>query len=93
MPLRSRPFSRRELLGRAGCGFGALALTDLLARQGLLAAAPEKSLPETSEMTRTSHFEGKAKSVIFLFMYGGPSQVDLFDYKPALQKYREASNL
>jgi hypothetical protein len=66
--------SRRHLLQRAGAGFGALAMQSLLARDGLLAA-------------RAPHFAPKAKSVIFLFMYGGPSHVDLFDPKPELAKW------
>lgn len=66
--------SRRHLLERAGAGFGALAMRSLLAKDGLLSARP-------------SHFAPKAKSVIFLFMYGGPSHVDLFDPKPELTKW------
>ena len=86
----ARPLSRRELLFRAGAGFSGLALTSLLDQEGLLAATPAS--PEESKNTpsplapRASHFPAKAKSVIFLFMYGGPSQVDLFDPKPMLQK-------
>ncbi len=66
--------TRRHILQRAGAGFGALALQTLLARDGLLAAP----LP---------HFAPKARAAIFLFMYGGPSHVDLFDEKPALAKW------
>lgn len=65
------PLSRREMLQRAGTGFGAIALQAMLAREaGGEAKAP--SLP------------GTAKRVIFLFMHGGPSTVDLFDPKPLL---------
>ena len=88
--LPARPLSRRELLFRAGAGFSGLALTSLLDQEGLLAAtpaSPEESKSSPSPLApRTSHFPAKAKSVIFLFMYGGPSQVDLFDPKPMLQK-------
>lgn len=71
--------SRRELLKRCGCGFGYLALADLLA-----AATPAVS---TSPMApRNGHHAPKAKRVIFLFMHGGPSQVDTFDPKPKLKQ-------
>jgi hypothetical protein len=73
--------SRRGFLRRAGSGFGLLALTEMLSRQGLLAA--DSSLPNPLAPKRP-HFEPKAKSVIFLFMSGGPSHVDLFDPKPDL---------
>lgn len=65
--------SRRELLCRAGAGFGALGLTGSLHATGMLNPQP--------------HFAAKAKRVIFLFMNGAPSHVDTFDPKPALKKY------
>lgn len=68
--------SRREMLQRAGAGFGTLALASLLLDDGLLAA-------EQSQPLRVSP-RAKAKSVIFLFMGGGPSQVDTWDPKPEL---------
>jgi len=68
--------SRREFLSRAGTGFGMLALASLLKQDGLLA--------QDATRVRAPHFAAKAKSVIFLFMSGGPSHVDLFDYKPEL---------
>ena len=74
--------SRRELLKRSGCGFGSLALSAMMAQEGLLGS--QKPSPFTPSQP---HFAARAKSVIFLFMYGGPSHVDLFDYKPALEKY------
>src|ERR1051325_8698350 len=71
--------NRRELLARAGAGFGILALADLLRQDGMLQAAePERKAP---------HFPARAKSVIWLYMEGGPSAVDLFDPKPELTKY------
>jgi hypothetical protein len=73
--------SRREFL-RTGGGCGLLALTGLLADKGLLAA--EKSVNPLAP--KPSHFPAKAKSVIWLFMNGGPSQVDTWDYKPELNK-------
>ncbi len=77
--------TRREMLSRAGGGFGSLALAGLLADQGLLADSTPSALSPLA--AKPAHFAPKAKSVIFLFMYGGPSHVDLFDYKPALKKF------
>ena len=84
----ARLMTRRDLLGSAGCGFGSLALAGLMADQQLL-AAPVSSAggPDSPLSPRQPHFSSRAKRVIFLFMYGGPSHVDLFDYKPALAKY------
>ena len=72
--------SRREFLRRAGGGFGMLALAGLLDQQGLLA------VEGPAGVTRTGHFPARARSVIWLFMEGGPSGFDLFDPKPELQK-------
>jgi hypothetical protein len=69
------PLSRREFLRTSGLGCGSLALAYLLGRDGLLGAAEQRP-----------HFAARAKAVIWLFMTGGPSQVDTFDYKPALQR-------
>lgn len=77
--------TRREMLSRAGGGFGSLALAGLLSDQGLLANAGTSALSPLA--ARPAHFAPKAKSVIFLFMYGGPSHIDLFDHKPALKKF------
>ena len=77
--------TRREMLARAGGGFGSLALAGLLADQGLLADSTPSALSPLA--AKPAHFAPKAKSVIFLFMYGGPSHIDLFDYKPALKKF------
>src|SRR4030095_1994846 len=74
----TRPVSRRAFLRRAGGGFGMLALSSLLSRDGLLAAEPSPLA------ARIPHFPPKAQRVIFLFMSGGPSHVDLFDPKPDL---------
>jgi hypothetical protein len=77
--------SRREFLFQAGGGFGSLALSWLLARDGH--AAESGPRPSANPLTaKLPHFEAKAKSVIFMFMVGGPSHVDLFDPKPELQK-------
>ncbi len=82
--------TRREFLWQAGGGFAAVALTDLLARDGSLggraAAANEVDHFVNPLAPKNPHFAGPAKNVIFLFMYGGPSHVDTFDYKPQLYK-------
>jgi len=72
---------RREFLTTVGGGFTHLALCGLLAKDGFLgtqAAAAATPAPPVPALP------GKAKSVIFLFMYGGPSHIDTFDYKPAM---------
>ncbi len=76
---------RRHFLQRAGAGFGAVALAHLLAEpsEKLLAAAPSPAGPL---MPRPVHFPAQAKSVIWLFMEGAPSAVDMFDPKPELTK-------
>jgi hypothetical protein len=73
--------SRRDFLARAGGGFGALALTSLLDRDGFAGETPSIL---TSAGARSPHFPGGATSVIWCFMDGGPSHVDLFDPKPQL---------
>ena len=73
--------TRRHFLSRAGCGLGSLALTTLLEDQRLLAASPSNPLG-----VKPPHFPARAKRVIWLFMGGGPSQVDTWDYKPELEK-------
>lgn len=84
--------TRREFLWEAGCGFGALGLTALLHDDPLLArSGPAATDPARSATTFANPLApkqpmrpAKAKACIFLFMYGGPSQVDTFDYKPEL---------
>jgi hypothetical protein len=73
--------TRREFLSRAGGGFGAVALATLLGQPNLLRAAN----PE-SGAAKIPNAIGRAKNVIWLFMEGGPSHLDLFDPKPLLQK-------
>ncbi len=72
-------FTRRQLLQRAGAGFGLLALQSLLARTATASATNPLA-------AKAPHFAPKAKSVIWLFMNGGVSHVDTWDYKPELQK-------
>ncbi|MEX0728893.1 MAG: DUF1501 domain-containing protein [Planctomycetaceae bacterium] len=74
--------SRRELLTRAACGFGSLALTGLLA--GEAPADDSLDRPARPFSVRPPHFPPRAKRVIFLYMPGGPSHVDLLDPKPRL---------
>ncbi len=76
--------SRREMLSRIGAGFGTLGLASLLANNS--SATPMPTLLGT-EHPPVPHFAPKAKRVIQLFMPGGPSQVDTFDYKPAIANY------
>jgi hypothetical protein len=80
--------SRRDFLTRAGAGFGGVALTGLLASMARADAFQKRVVidPVNPLSPRQPHFPAKAKNVIFLFMYGGPSQVDTFDYKPLLAK-------
>ena len=73
------PLSRRQALKSMGCGFGYLAALGL-AQQQASAAVANPLLP------KQPHFAPRAKRVIFLFMQGGPSHVDMFDYKPRLAK-------
>ena len=77
-----RPLTRRELLGRSMNGFGAVALAGLLAEEAL--AADPRSVDPMA--LRPPHHRPRARSVIFLYMDGGPSQVDTFDPKPRLIK-------
>tara|TARA_R110002049_G_scaffold285698_1_gene466767 strand:+ start:189494 stop:190915 length:1422 start_codon:yes stop_codon:yes gene_type:complete len=71
--------SRRDALRRLACGFGYLSAAALAHRQASAAGNPLA--------VKTPHFVPRAKRVIFLFMQGGPSQVDTFDYKPILEKH------
>ncbi len=73
--------SRREMLRISGAGFGGMALAAILGQQSI--ADSQKPNPLAS---KPPHFAPKAKRVIFLFMHGGPSQVDTFDYKPLLTR-------
>src|SRR5262245_35216241 len=76
--------TRREFLWEMGGGFVGVALAGILQRDGFAFGAPPTSSSNPLAL-KNPHFPAKAKSVIFLFMYGGPSQMDLFDYKPELQ--------
>ena len=72
--------TRRNLLGRSTTGLGALAVSSLLGREAMganLLQGGDSSVP---------HFAPRAKRVIYMFMSGGPSHIDLFDYKPAMRE-------
>jgi hypothetical protein len=73
--------TRREFLWETGCGFGAAALSAMLAKDGFALTGASSANPLAP---RPAPLHAKAKSVIFLFMYGGPSHIDTFDYKPAM---------
>lgn len=84
--------TRRETLWQTGAGFTGLGLIDLLDRDGFFASQASANEPgamgvpgyKNPLQPKEPHFPGKAKSVIFLYMYGGPSQIDTFDYKPTM---------
>lgn len=81
--------TRREFLWQAGGGFAGLALSSLLDQDGFFtkhASAARVDDYVSPLAVKPPHLPGKAKHCIFLFLYGGPSQVDTFDYKPELQK-------
>ncbi len=76
-----RSLSRRDLLRQSAIGFGSLALAGLLAESGAGSSAANPLA------VRPPHFPARAKRIIFLFMHGGPSQVDTFDHKPELERH------
>ena len=78
-----RSTSRREFLQRSGIGLGAIALQTLLARDSMAAALTSPASPLAP---KKPHLPARARNVIFLFMEGGPSHLDLFDPKPLLNK-------
>jgi hypothetical protein len=75
--------SRRDFLTKLGGGFGAIALASMLEQDKLRASPPDAANPLA---VRQPHYRARAKSVIFLFMEGGPSHLDTFDPKPELQR-------
>jgi hypothetical protein len=78
----NRKLSRRDLLRVSSAGFGSLALAGLLGEEARAATVGASS----PLAVRPPQFPARAKRVIFLFMHGGPSQVDTFDYKPLLKR-------
>jgi len=81
------PVTRRQMLSRVGAGFGSLGLAGVLQEAGLVSPNTAAAATASPLAPKTPHFPAKAKRVIQLFMPGGPSQVDTFDYKPDLKKY------
>ena len=79
--LFGKPVNRRGLLRGAAYGFGLFGLSDLLGDRTALAAAAQNPMAP-----RAPHFAPRAKRVIFLFMHGGPSSIDIFDPKPRLYR-------
>jgi len=76
--------TRRQFFGKMAQGIGTMALGSMLS-ENLFAAGP--SSPFERGFLGSPHFAPKAKRIIYLFQHGGPSQMDLFDPKPMLQKY------
>ncbi|MFZ4596680.1 MAG: DUF1501 domain-containing protein, partial [Verrucomicrobiaceae bacterium] len=72
--------TRRHFFGKSALGIGSLALGSLLERQGMAAQLPA--------MGGLPHYPAKAKRVIYLFMNGAPPHLDMFDYKPQMEKWR-----
>ena len=84
--LSQTPSTRRDFLNKLGAGFGTLGLASVLSDAGL--ARPLSATTSASPLApKPPHFAPKVKHVIQLFMPGGPSQVDTFDYKPKIEKY------
>jgi hypothetical protein len=81
------PLSRRTFFSRIGDGLHGAALASLLGADLYAASAAAATPRDAASHIREPHFEPRATSVIHLFMNGGPSQVDLFDPKPVLDKY------
>mgnify|MGYP002849371688 CR=1 FL=1 len=82
------PLSRRQLLARSACGFGSLALTGLCHENRGHASTGSVPFDAAAPLSpRAGHHPATAKRVIFVFMQGGPSQVDSYDYKPALARH------
>lgn len=79
----SPAFDRRDLLKKTATGFGWLALVDLLKQSGQASLSAPTKAPRAP---KPSHYAPKANRVIFLFMHGGPSHMDTFDYKPLLDR-------
>ena len=85
-----RPIDRRNALRQLGAGFGTLGLASVLAQSNTGTGVAHADMVRNSDSPlapRAPHFAPKAKHVIQLFMPGGPSQVDTFDYKPEIAKH------
>jgi hypothetical protein len=80
-----KQLARRWFLKECGVGLGAIALGQLLGRDATAAPDPQASVNPLAP--RPPHYKARAKRVIFLFMAGAPSHLELFDYKPQLAKF------
>ena len=87
MGLAAKTLSRREMLRCCSNGFGAVALSALLADPAFGAKARTGTDPSRPLAPQLPHWQPKARNVILLYMEGGVSQVDTFDYKPLLSRY------
>src|ERR1041384_1864054 len=76
--------TRRHFFNRCGVGLGQIALASLLGNSKAFGASAQPANPMAPKPT---HFPAKVKNVIYLFMAGAPSQIDLFDYKPKLKEH------
>ncbi len=83
----SRLVARRWFLKQCGLGLGSMALASMMGPAEALAGVAKTKTPTNPLAPKQPHFQPKAKRVIYLFMGGAPSQLDLFDYKPGLVKY------
>src|SRR5262245_25712217 len=81
-----KAITRRYFFGQCGVGLGAIALASMLERESRGGTSPS-ARAENQLAPRASQIPAKARSVIYLHMAGSPSQLDLFDPKPALQKF------
>src|SRR5688500_14701942 len=86
LPLNPLNETRRFFFGRAAAGIGGAALASVMAQDGLAAPAASAGMETLGHMP-VLHHAPKAKRVIWLFMADGPSQLDLWDYKPKLQEH------
>jgi hypothetical protein len=85
MPFLSNLHTRRQLLKTSAVGFGHLALSAMLCRDGAASDSPPSAL-RSPLAPKSPHFPARAKRIVFLFMKGGPSHVDTFDPKPLLDR-------
>ena len=80
--------TRRELLKKCGLGLGMIGLSSLLQKEGLLSGADPLGSQALNPMaSKLPHYDAKAKRVIWLIINGGPSHMDTWEYKSALEKY------
>ena len=79
--------NRRSLLQRSAFGLGSIALSQLLAQEEAARSGTESPLISTTPLPNGTHFQPRARNVIFIFMSGGPSHLDLFDPKPQLTRF------